>query len=130
VLTAGALCAAAFAAIKTLNGAVVRGDFRATTAEAAQAWPTLDKTRADINMIRREFSFAAILGSDFVAAENYAQAAIQHQSQPGVSTYRLELSNELLRLAQHKAAPGSATRKALFKAVCDRMGLPGVDNIS
>lgn len=120
----------ASADIKTFNGHVTAGNYKAAAAEAAATWPTLDKSRKDIALIAREFGFAAFVAKDFAAARTFAQAALDAEANDPAAAQSRTASMILLRLAEHRAAPTQQTRDNLLAAETARGAFPGIDNIS
>ncbi len=129
-IAALALSVPASADIKTFNGHVQAGNFKAAAAEAAATWPTLDKSRKDIALIAREFGFAAFVAQDFTAARTFAQAALDAEANDPALEQSRASSLILLRLAEHRAKPTQQTRDALLAAEMERSAFPGIDNIS
>ena len=72
----------AHADIAAFNNRDEAGDFKAASSEAAATWPTLDKNRDDIEVIAREFGFAAYMAGDYPAALNLAEFAATHAPMP------------------------------------------------
>lgn len=120
----------ASADIKTFNGHVTAGDYKAAAAEAIATWPTLDKSRTDIALIAREFGFAAFVARDFGNARMFAQAALDAEAGNPEATQSRTASLILLRLAEHREKPTQQTRDALLAAETERSAFPGIDNIS
>ncbi len=128
VLCASLLAAPAMADIKSFNAAVKAHDYKLATTEARATWPTLDKSRADLPSIAREFGFAAYRGGDFIAAEFFAERAIG-AGQAEAEDLRLA-SEMLLQMAKLKLDPSRAVRGRVHAALERRGELPGVDLIS
>jgi TonB family protein len=120
----------AFADIKSFNTAVNAGEFKKAAAEAASTWPTLDKSRADIGLIAREFGFVSYVAKDYAAAKTYAEFAAAHKAEEPEAAETQTLANILLRAAEYRLKPSEATRDALFGALEMRAALPSFDNIS
>jgi len=118
----------AFADIRSFNAAVTAGDYKQAATEAATTWPTLDKSRADIALIAREFGFVSYVAKDYVAAKTYAEFSVA-KSAEGAAEIKSQ-SSVLLRLSEHRLKPSAATRDALFGSLEARAGLAGYDNIS
>ena len=115
----------AAADIASFNAAVKANDYAKAAAEAAATWPTLDKSRADIGEIAREFGFAALVARDYSAAQSYAKFAAEHE------TGDLQLVAIVLqRLAEYRAGPTDQTRSSLLEAMTKRAERPGFDAIS
>lgn len=115
----------ATADIASFNAAVKANDYAKAAAEAAATWPTLDKSRADIGEIAREFGFAALVAKDYSAAQSYAKFAAEHDSGD------LQLVAIVLqRLAEYRAGPSDQTRSGLLDAMIKRAESPGFDTIS
>jgi TonB family protein len=117
----------AFADIAAFNAKVQQRDFKGAAAEAAATWPGLDKGRADIALIAREFGFAAYLAGDHNAAKTFSLASLEKT--PDGDPLRGS-SLVLLRLAEMGLAPSSVARDALSQALTERSKQTGLDNIS
>lgn len=124
------LSSSAFADIKTFNAAAIRGDYKAAAAAANETWPTLDKTRADLDQIAIEFGFAAVMAGDNSAARTFAQASIERRAANNAPLGDQMVAKELLKLAEHNIAPTAQTRQGLYDALNARVEHPGVDRIS
>ncbi len=125
-----ALAASAAADIKSFNAAMGKRDYKAAAAEAASAWPGLDKSRKDLAVIAREFGFAAYLSGDFVGAKTYGEAASAASRTAGEEP-ALQIGSDLLwRLAEHRIKPNGDTRRALFTLLQSRVAHPGIDLIT
>ncbi|HEV7689458.1 MAG TPA: hypothetical protein VGO52_01475 [Hyphomonadaceae bacterium] len=123
----------AAADIKTFNAAVSRSDYKAAAAEAASTWPTLDKSRKDINVIAQEFGYAAFMSNDYAASRTYAEFASSHSdigADTGADPYLQAVSTVLLKLSEHRLQPSDKTRDDLLAAVMKRADQPGFDNVS
>ena len=129
VLAAAAVLPAR-ADIAAFNKDVVAGDYKAAAAEAATTWPTLDKARNDIGVIAREFAYAAIRSGSNDQARDLATFAAGHAG-PDPDGREVKTGATMLqRLAEHKLAPSSDTRRGLLDAIAMRAPAQGIDNIT
>lgn len=124
-ILAATVASRASADISSFNAAVKANDYAKAAAEAAATWPTLDKSRADIGEIAREFGFAALVARDYAAAQSYAKFAIERENGDNQL-----IAVVLQRLADYGARPTDATRSNLLDAIIARTARPGVDAIS
>lgn len=123
-----ALAAPAAADIDAFKAALQAYDYRLAATEARETWPTLDKSRADLPGIAREFSLAAYLASDFVASEFFAGRAIAAGS---AESEALQLDSEmLLQMSKLKLNPKQQTRDKVLAALERRSALPDVGLMS
>ena len=119
--------APAVADIKSFNTAMKDRDYARATSAAASAWSTLDKSRDDLAIIAREFSFAAYLAGDYSAARAYGEAAVAASATLGEEPVLRAASEVLQRVAEFKLAPSGVMRDKLYAALATRADLPGVD---
>lgn len=123
-----AIAAPALADIRSFNAAMQAKDYRKATEAAAGAWATLDKSRADIAAIAREFGFAALMAGDFAAAREYARAAV---AAGGAEDQASRVASDvLLHLADLKVTQSDGAREKLFSALQASSALPGIDIVS
>jgi TonB family protein len=128
VLTA--LCLPALADIRSFNAAMEKRDYKAAASAAASAWPGLDKSRADIAIIAREFGFAAYVAGDFAAARTYGEAAYRGSVAAGEAPDLQASSEVLLRLAAYRLDSSDGTRDQLYAALERRSAQGGLDLVS
>lgn len=122
--------APAIADIKSFNAAMKDRDYARATTAAASAWASLDKSRDDLAIIAREFSFAAYLAGDYVAAKAYSEAAISAGATLGEEPVLRAASDVLFRMSSFKLVPKAETRDELHASLTTRAGLPGVDLVA
>lgn len=122
--------APAFADIREFNAAVQQQDFRRASVVAAETWPQLDKSSADIAAIAREFGWIAMLADQPAAAQVYARFLRerggflpQPDPSPVVSLVLFEWSN----LAAATSVDG---RARLLSVLQQRAAMTGKDLIS
>lgn len=116
--------------IKSFNASVKARDFKAAAADAVATWPTLDKSRADIAIIAREFGFTALVAKDFAAAKTFGEAAVAASATLSESADLRATSDVLRDVANHKLSPSPATRDQLVRSLEARVGQGGIDLIS
>jgi TonB family protein len=116
------VAAPSFADITTFRAARDGQDYKLATIEARETWPALDKSRADLPGIAREFGLAAYLASDFVASQFFAERAIAAGAAEG-EALRLE-SDMLLQMSRLKLDPRKTTRGKLQAALEKRSQMP------
>ena len=116
--------------IKSYNASVKARDFKAAAADAVSTWPTLDKSRADIAIIAREFGFTALVAKDFAAAKTFGEAAVAASATLSESADLRATSDVLRDVANHKLSPSPATRDQLVRSLEARVGQGGLDLIS
>ena len=124
------LCGSAFADIRSFNAAVLARDYKKAAAEAATTWPTLDKSRADIAVIAREFGFAAYVAGDFAAAKTFGDAAVAGSAAHNESVEGRTGSEILLRLSELKLTPQKVSRDRLYGVLQTRVTQPSIDLLS
>lgn len=120
------LAPAAFADINAFNDKMKARDFKAAAAEATTTWAEIDKSRADIGLIAREFGFASYLAGEYEPAKTWALFAAG--ATPPGSDYAMAIV--LLRLSELRLAPSKVSRDALAEALTARAAETGMDNIS
>lgn len=120
----------AVADIKSFNAAMKDRDYARATAAAASAWQTLDKSRDDVGIIAREFSFAAYLAGDYAAAKSYGEAALSAGATLGEKPVLRAASDVLLRVAEFKLTPSGQTRDWLYASLDARAAMEGIDLIA
>lgn len=120
----------AFADIKSFNAAVLARDYKTAAAEAATTWPKLDKSRADIAVIAREFGFAAYVAGDFAAAKAFGDAAVAGSAAHNEAADLRTNSEILLRLSELKLKPEQASRDRLYATLQTRASQAGIDLIT
>jgi TonB family protein len=132
LIVTGIVTAAApvHADIRAFNDAMQAKDYKKAAAEAADSWQTLDKNRADIAAIAREFGMAAFMAQDYTAARNYAVTAVSAGEKANEGRAERIGSEVLLRLSEHKLAPSMDTRSRLLTALQASATLTGIDLIS
>jgi TonB family protein len=125
-LVAAVLAAPAFADLKTYNAAVLRADFASAANEAKATWPTLDKSRADIFVIAREFGWTAMVADRLDVARDIMS------SPPGstVSDDAPELTAVLKAWVDFRTKSDGGTRKKLMDALTARAASNYADLIS
>lgn len=124
--TAALACGTAHADIRAFNEAMKTKDYTKAAAEAAATWATLDKSRADLPIIANEFGFASLMASDYESARMFATAALAGN---GDNEFRIG-AEVLLRFAEFKLTPSSATHDKLQTALEASATLPGIDLVS
>ena len=122
--------APAAADIKSFNAAMAARDYARATTAAASAWASLDKSRDDVAIIAREFSFAAYLSGDYAAAKSYGEAAVAAGATLREEPVLRAASDVLLRMSEFKLAPKAETRNQLHAALTARANMPGVDLVA
>jgi hypothetical protein len=123
-----AFAAPAMADIGAFRAAMEVQDYKLATTEARATWPTLDKSRADLPSIAREFGLAAYRASDFVASEFFADRAL---SAGAAESEALRLESEmLLQMSRLKMNPRPSTRDKVVAALERRSALPDVGLLS
>lgn len=105
-------------------------DYARATAAAASAWATLDKSRDDLAIIAREFSFAAYLAGDYAAAKAYSESAVAAGAALNEAPVLRAASDVLLRVSEFKLAPSAQTRDRLYAALNTRSTMEGVDLVA
>jgi len=125
-LAAVAGAAPAFADLKSYNAAVLRGDFANAANEAQATWPTLDKARADIHVIAREFGWTAMIAERPQIAKDVMTSAAALP----VANAAPHLSAVLTAWADFKIKSSGETRRKLLDALKARSLQPHADYIS
>lgn len=120
----------AVADIKSFNAAMKDRDYARATVAAASAWSTLDKSRGDLAIIAREFSFAAYLAGDYAAARSYGEAALSASATLGEEPVLRAASDVLLRVAEFKLTSSAQTRDRLYASLDARAAMEGIDLIA
>lgn len=124
------LATPASADIASFNAAVKANNYKLAAQEAANTWPTLDKSRDDIAIIANEFGFFSFLAEEYQQARDFARFAAENTPNTQANRQFLILANILHGAAGLKLDSNRNARDALQAALEPRLSLPGFDMIT
>ncbi|MDP3737011.1 MAG: TonB family protein [Hyphomonadaceae bacterium] len=116
--------APASADLAAFNRSVLASDFYGAANAAAETWPSIDKKRAEIGVIAREFAWMSMLGGRPKDARTYSEFLIGLSPPADPSP---ETSKILHAWSGFRLTPTEGSRKALLAALEQRVAAGGAD---
>ncbi|CAN0297276.1 unnamed protein product, partial [Phaeothamnion confervicola] len=110
--------------LAAFNKSVLASDFYGAAEAAAETWPAIDKKRAEIGVIAREFAWMSMLGGRPEDARVYSEFLVGLSAPADPSP---ETSKILFAWSGFRVTPTEASRKALLAALEQRIAAGGAD---